>query len=650
MRLLLVDNLLYHDLGSGPEYILDPHAGLMSLVAVARGGGHQATVLDPKWELSRGRLRLDPSLYGALADMILRRSPEVVGFTALGCNFVLVMRLAAELKRRCRGLPILLGGPHASILHREILERFETFDVVVRNEAEETLLPLLDRLEDRRFADLPGISYRMPGGQVACNPGRSIIEDLDALPFPAYDAYPIAEMGHKVIPLEAGRGCPFNCVFCSTASFFGRRYRLKSAARLVSQMDELNRIYGFGKFSFTHDLFTVNRKKILEFCEAVRDRGYRWSCSARVDCVDPALLRAMAEAGCGDIYFGIETGSPRMQKISRKRLDLDLVDPILAQAAALGIGTTTSFIIGYPEEEAADQAATLDMAGQMRLRTAARSTTQLHMLTPEPGTALIVQHGGSMGYDGEPTDFNLPLLDAADIQTVQDNPDLFPNYRYYPTVLPRQRHVFAAAAFHALQETARPILRYLLCAYEGRMSLLIDAADAWRRSQGMPPSPIDPDFFAAFATARFGERHHMVSLLRYAAAIDRVRVAAKRYRERAAPPRRDAPLRLGRCSEILTDIHDALALLKRVEGRDTLLSDEEAGPRTALLVKADFATDEIASFTIDAATARMLRRFSAPKRYRAFRSEVLGDGADAPWTWSDVRELCANGVLEAAAD
>ena len=94
-------------------------------------------------------------------------------------------------------------------------------------------------------------------------------------------------------------------------------------------MDGLNSIYGFNVFKLNHDLFTVNRKKVVEFCHAMLERNYTWSCSARVDCVDPELLELMWEAGCRDIYFGIEAGSARMQAISRKRLDLDLVEPTL---------------------------------------------------------------------------------------------------------------------------------------------------------------------------------------------------------------------------------------------------------------------------------------------------------------------------------
>lgn len=648
MHLLLVDNLLYEDYGEGPTFEPQPHGGLMSLVAVARAGGHRAEVLDPRWEMIEGRLHLGAAIAEELAALIAARNPDVVGFTALGCNFVLVTKAATALSRLRPGMPILLGGPHASILHQQILEKFDVFDVVARHEAERTLLPILDHLEDRCFDGIPGISYRNVRGEVVCNPGKPLIEDLDELPMPAYDVYPIAEMMGRLdfdkIPVEAGRGCPFSCSFCSTATFFGRRYRLKSAARLVTEMDHLHHTYGFNRFSLTHDLFTVNRKKILEFCEAVGDRGYRWGCSARVDCVDDELMRAMERAGCSSIYFGIETGSKRMQSISCKRLDLDLVEPLVTLAASLNIKTTASFITGYPEEDADDQAGTLDLLGRLSLRADGTTTGQLHMLTPEPGTALVAQYGDRMQLDAYLSDFNLPLFDQDVRRMVESSPDVFANYYYYPTVLPRDRLIFAIELHDNMHKIPRAIMRYMLNAYDGRLSRLVEAARAWRDAAGVTLAPSAPEFMVAFAAATFGQDHHLHSLLRYGAAVHRVRVAARDARATGAKPRRDLDLKLSRRSAVLDNIHDCAALMSKIVGADRLLDDAEAGPLAALLIKADASTDEIATYRIDRTTASILLRFAEPKSYAAFHAE--GGDVEA-WSWTDMRALCADGVLEA---
>jgi radical SAM superfamily enzyme YgiQ (UPF0313 family) len=647
MRLILVDNLLYEESGGQPRYDLQPHLGLMSLAAVAREGGHEAQIYDPKRDLAQMRLRLDASLYRGMADRIAALAPDIVGFTALCCNFHCVVKVAGQLKQMLPGLPILLGGPHASILHQPILERFDVFDAVARHEAERTLLPLLAGIATAAdLAEVPGISYRLPGGEIRCNPSAPSIEDLDQLPFPAYDCYPIDELGLKRINIEAGRGCPFSCTFCSTATFFGRNYRIKSARCLVDMMDRLNALYGFTDFGLQHDLFTVNRKKILGFCETVRDRNYRWGCSARVDCVDEELLLAMAGAGCSGIYFGIETGSPRMQRISRKRLDIGLVEPTLSRVRELDMRATASLITGYPEEEADDQAATLDFAGRLHMPPHTNVNVQLHLLTPEPGTALMEQYGTRLRFDGHISDFNLPMLEEDDATLLARNPDLFGNHHFFPTVLPRERHVFATSAWNALRGLGRDALRYLLKPYEGRLSRFVDELDAWRL-QHAGPAAIDAATITAFVAQRFGRTHHLVSLCRYAWAIDRLTDADEGPR---GLPRADDPLMLSPQVELLAAIHrpkTLVALLSR--HGDTLAANRLAGPRVNLLMKAVGKGRKPTTFAIDREVLALLECFRRPQAYAGCRHRLAAAGASLIPSWSDICDLCADGTLTAIA-
>ena len=138
---------------------------------------------------------------------------------------------------------------------------------------------------------------------------------------PAYDLYPhIKDCIYA--PLEAGRGCPFACSFCSTNDFFRRRFRLKSPEVLVGQMRRMKERYGIQTFDLVHDMFTVDRKKVVAFCEVVESSGHKfhWNCSARTDCIDDGLISHMARAGCIGVFFGIDTGSERMQKVINKGL------------------------------------------------------------------------------------------------------------------------------------------------------------------------------------------------------------------------------------------------------------------------------------------------------------------------------------------
>ena len=131
MIILLVDNLVMPEGGSLALLDIHPHLGLLALAAVAEGAGHSVQIYDPKRSIRWGELPYDATLYETAAAELLSRRPEVVGFTTLGCSFLFAVNVAAILKHREPDLPILLGGPHATMLHRHILDRFHQFDVVV---------------------------------------------------------------------------------------------------------------------------------------------------------------------------------------------------------------------------------------------------------------------------------------------------------------------------------------------------------------------------------------------------------------------------------------------------------------------------------------------------------------------------------------
>ena len=385
MRITLVDNFLLTDTEVVEPY---PHLGLMSLAAVGEQSGHAVTIYDPKIALLRNHLTLDQSLYTKSASQILETEPDIIGFTTLGASFLYVVRCAQELKLIAPHIPITIGGPHASILDKEILAAFPEIDFVVRHEAEATFSQILDHALSLDFSSIPSVTWRKDG-EIHREKNSRSYEDLDTLPIPSYDKYPINDLSMNNIQIDAGRGCPFECTFCSTATFFGRQYRLKSPQRLVREMDLLNTRYGFTTFILNHDLFTVDKKKVSAFCKAVAPKGYNWGVSARVDCVDKKLLSEMYDAGCRSIYFGIESGSPKIQATTLKKLKLEQFETILDWTLSLGMDAVCSFIVGYPQETPDDQDQTLNLIGSCLRYDTNQISIQLHLLTPEPGTLLL---------------------------------------------------------------------------------------------------------------------------------------------------------------------------------------------------------------------------------------------------------------------
>ena len=273
MKLVFVDNLLFTGPPTDPEFDLQPNLGLMSLVAVCRQHGYDAEIYDPKIDLARGRLALDPSLYPRLAARVCERRPSAVGMTTLGVQFPLC---GTGGRGHSRFGPRPSDFARRAARHDFAPQNSRAFPRVQRGgsgRAEESLIEILPRLPRSSLAGIAGVSYRSETGAVESGPERAVIADLDTLPVPAYDAYPIEALGLTTIRVEAGRGCPFHCTFCSTASFFGRSYRLKSPARLRDEMRDLNQRYAINDFKLNHDLFTVNRDKVLAFCRTIRARA-----------------------------------------------------------------------------------------------------------------------------------------------------------------------------------------------------------------------------------------------------------------------------------------------------------------------------------------------------------------------------------------
>ncbi|HSS18574.1 MAG TPA: radical SAM protein [Pyrinomonadaceae bacterium] len=611
MKVVLVDNLVMPEEGSLDFLDVHPHLGLLALAAVAEPHGHTVRIVDPKRLIKSGQLSYDATLYERAAQGLLNQQPEVVGFTALGCSFLFALNVAALLKAREPELPILLGGPHATMLHRQILERFPQFDIIVRYEADEIFPSVLENIDSRNLSDIPGLSWRGTcETDLHFNLGSPKVENLDSLPFTNYDHYPVASLDLDLLRIEAGRGCPFLCTFCSTATFFQRSFRLKSAQRLVTELDQLHERFGFSDFKLDHDLFTVNKRKILEFCEVVKDRQYCWRASARVDCVDDELLTRMAEAGCVGLYFGIETGSARLQQIARKRLDLSLVEPTLRKCRDLGIDTTASFITGYHEEEQQDLADTLDMFGRCFSPTC---LPQLHMLAPEPGTPMFDQLADKLDYDGYAGPYNAFLVGAGDEALVLAHADIFSTYHYYPAALPRFEYKFAVEAADALRLVGPIILKYLLRVYEGRLSDLIFAIREWAGRSGGADLP-DARMIEDFIGETFGKQHHLTSLFRFALCSNKTRPTSAARVNVLAPFDPDRLYQVGPHVQILSDLHDCERLLQRIkqdsEGRQ-LLTESETGERTSYLMS---VTEETATgYVIDEGLEAMLSLFNEPR-------------------------------------
>jgi radical SAM superfamily enzyme len=321
-------------------------------------------------------------------------------------------------------------------LYRDLLEEIPEVDFVLTGEADYSFTQLLDNFSLGSRLKVRGLAQRHEGEITLEPPGPPV--DLELLPVNDFSLWPVKEAIQKGwfktgIPIEAGRGCPYSCYFCSTNNFFHRNYRMKSPLKLKKEIAFLFEEYGFSSFKFIHDLFTANRKDVTAIAEALDEcegPEVTWSCFARTDTVDRQLLETMWNSGCRNLFFGIETGSSRMQEIIGKGLNLDAVESVLSHAQELGFQLSISCITGYPEENWDDLEASLELL--LRWSGIDNVSAILFHLEPEPGTKVFEKYRDRMRRDADlPKLYLNKMYPEREIAIVTQHPKLFPHYCFF---------------------------------------------------------------------------------------------------------------------------------------------------------------------------------------------------------------------------
>ncbi|NVJ69713.1 MAG: B12-binding domain-containing radical SAM protein [Alphaproteobacteria bacterium] len=472
MTVIFNDNMFVYRSGGRTLARPDPHLGLMSLATTLSKAGYEAAITDPKILFNEGGFtELTDDFLHHWAHHCLAQNPEIIGFTAYGRTLPYAIRVAEILRQQGYRKPILAGGPHATIVGETLLEAFPVFDVVVQYEAETIITPLVEALlNGDALGHIPNLLYRQ-GDEIAHTGAEQDLIDINAIPAPALGLYPDKYLRNVELSVEAGRGCPFACTFCSTARFFKRRYRLKSNERILEEIAHCQKEYGTSFFNLNHDLFGLHKKSLREFCQMAKGRGFKWKCSMRSDTLDLDLLDELAEAGCVDIYFGIETGSERLQTLIKKNLDLVKTKASLAMVVSKGLHCTASFITGFPEETEADQNQTLNMIGELWALAPQQLRAQLHMLSPEPGTDLD-EEDLPIRFDGIGPEAD----DLLEESLIENHPALFSVFYHYPSSCPRWRTIATSTFVNFIApEIGVPLINHMIQQYfDGRLSQLID--------------------------------------------------------------------------------------------------------------------------------------------------------------------------------
>ncbi len=315
---------------------------------------------------------------------------DVVGIGTDTTRYLQAQKIAEQAKKQ--GAIVVMGGPHPYYVAEEIL-RTRVVDYVVRGEGEETMLELIQFLEQGKDPGVVrGVSSLQNGIFREIQP-RPFNEDLDALPFPArhlvdMSRYP-AQMGYRrITSMHTSRGCPAKCTFCSSSFNDGVRVRARSARSIVDEIQWLQAEYGFGAIAFMDDLFTLNPNRVLRVCHEILDRGVdvHWWCFSRADTIkkNEQMVKKMAEAGCKTIFVGVESGDNRTLKKYNKGSKTQACYDAMEMLKKYNIQVIASYIFGAPEETVRQMVRTIRFAQSLDTTAA-----QFTLLTPFPGTQLF---------------------------------------------------------------------------------------------------------------------------------------------------------------------------------------------------------------------------------------------------------------------
>ncbi len=407
--------------------------GLLCLASYIKKYNHNTSIVDLNVVLKKHLF--SPDYLKKVTKVLLGHQPDILGFSVICSTLPISLLIAEEFKRRAPHIPIIFGGPEVTFEEVELLKTFKQIDLIVRGEGEITLVGVIKALEDGLdLSKILGITFR-EGDKIKRNADRPFIDDLDSLPKLDFSVLPHFEKYNKGT-LEAGRGCPFHCTFCSTSKMWKSTLRMKSAQRLAKELRRINSIFkkrGDFIIDVSHDNFLASKKVVNEFLPLVANKGFAWGCSSRLDQLDRELIIKLKRAGCQYLFIGIESGSPAIQKKIKKKLPIRRLPNMLDMLYRNDIGATLSFIVGFPGEKKSQINQTLRMALASRTHVCF-PLVQVHQFCFLKGSELFYKakkNALQCQFRQGQADFSPFSTDlSSENVLIREYPHIFPSYYY----------------------------------------------------------------------------------------------------------------------------------------------------------------------------------------------------------------------------
>ena len=395
MNICLVRIVEFFDKPSSHPRDVIPSFELLTIATMLRNKNHTVSYLDNE---------VLQCTKDDLEKLLLKKRCEIYIFHFQPIVNNSVSKIIKRIKKKKRSL-VLAFGPSADYQTNELLLA-SSVDFALLGEPEQTAVEIIKLYEkNKRFSykqkqSILGAAF-IEKNKLCINKTRPLVNP-DDLPFLAHDL--IDNKQYRVVSkiikprgtirwgfLLSSRGCPYNCTFCapSIRNSVGKPFRFQSIKRTVDEIEYLITTFSVNAISFEDDIFTFNDQRIIDLCEEIvrRKLVFSWTAATRLDRLNETTVALMKIAGCTGLSAGVESGSDRILKLSRKGVT---TEGLLKGAKILercGVALTTNFIVGHPTETLDDILATMKFARQIN-----PALIHLHYMTPYPGTELYTRY------------------------------------------------------------------------------------------------------------------------------------------------------------------------------------------------------------------------------------------------------------------
>lgn len=376
-----------------------PHLGIALLVAVLKKRGFQVQIFDfnirvqnkykekglwkseedVHWESEASVLEFineNEELLDSFLDEVCSTDSRVIGFSIYNTTQKLSLELARRIKKKDKNKLIIFGGQQCfPKVAAEWLIKDEAVDAVIVGEGDEILPELMSKIEKLHRIDFcPGLIYKKNGNVIKCGT-RPPISNLDYLPFADFSGFPLDlyDNPHQ-LPILSSRGCPYQCVFCSTKLFWVR-YRSMSGERIFREIGyQIDRYKDVNFFTFNDHIINGDMESLEKFCDLVLEAksknvqsNYNWEklcwrgAAVIRDEMDEEFIKKIKAAGCIELEYGVESASSRIRRLMRKLpYDISIIERVIRDTHKSGIGARVNFMFGFPGETEEDFEETLN--------------------------------------------------------------------------------------------------------------------------------------------------------------------------------------------------------------------------------------------------------------------------------------------------